>query len=148
VHELVGDRLADCEAQYEASLWMLYGLLDSRIMKTDGMFDVGGYGGGGGGISRRARGEQPDAGEDETDPADPADSPPLAQDTFIRNSCPKICDSIRSRLRSLRAKLPPAALPTPTPLPFPPSTTTITTTTTATATSSSSFSDSGSSGFK
>ncbi|KAI9625837.1 hypothetical protein H4Q26_016085 [Puccinia striiformis f. sp. tritici PST-130] len=40
VNELVGDKLSECEIEYEGSLWMLYGLMDTSILHTDHLFDL------------------------------------------------------------------------------------------------------------
>ncbi|MBW0527201.1 hypothetical protein O181_066916 [Austropuccinia psidii MF-1] len=39
VNELIGEKLAECEIEYESSLWMLYGLLDLS-MKTEEIWKV------------------------------------------------------------------------------------------------------------
>lgn len=40
VNEYVGDDLAECEIEYEVSLWMLYGLLDQSIIDTNEIFQA------------------------------------------------------------------------------------------------------------
>ncbi|KNZ54885.1 ULK/ULK protein kinase [Puccinia sorghi] len=118
VNELVGDRLGECELEYEGSLWMLYGLLDESIMRTDTMFDVlrpeaacsSSSSFSSSCQQQQARGPRTRVESEGLErPTNDellahTDLPPSpAHDAFIRRSCPKIIDSILLRLLALKS---------------------------------------------
>ncbi|EFP85907.2 ULK/ULK protein kinase [Puccinia graminis f. sp. tritici CRL 75-36-700-3] len=130
VNELGGDsRLKECELEYESSLWMLYGLMDERIIQTDSIFELDRpvlhphshtthpHSHPHPHTLRPRKAEVPVCGaeddlvddvadeQDRDNEEEEEDDPIASQHKFIKRSCPNIIRSILVRLDSLRTKL-------------------------------------------